>query len=123
MTSSSSLTHHTPSKIPYTEATRQRVSEIKARLEKCEHLWLPLQETLDLLEALTQFELGRFLLHNQGLNGYWTSVIIRERFSKLQKQLCSFIKPHACLASIPCGLMDDLLLLDYSDLKDIQLTG
>src|SRR5260364_147160 len=75
MTSSSSLTHHTPSKIPYTEATRQRVSEIKARLEKCEHLWLPLQETLDLLEALTQFELGRFLL------------------------------------------------LDYSDLKDIQLTG
>lgn len=45
-------------------------------------LTLPLEQALEMLEQLGQFELGRFLLSNKGLNGYWTSYIILQGLKK-----------------------------------------
>ncbi len=143
----SAISHHTSSKITYGEPTKQLVELIKQRLLHTKNLFLSLSETLSLLESLSQFELGRFLLHNKGLNGYWTSyifrnkpsknihplenwllnksllVLARERFFIFQQEIKKRLKSHICLASIPCGLMDDLLLQDYFDYEKISLVG
>jgi len=108
-----------------------------------------LDEKIKLLTELSEFELGRFLLTQRGLNGYWTAYVIlhgpslvglspleswilhrapgikgtRERFFIFQQQVQKRLLNNMALASIPCGLMDDLLTLDYSELSDITLTG
>ena len=119
------------------------------RLESQGNLALPLEEEKEFLQQLSEFELGRFLLTNKGLNGYWTAYIIihgpqktdlhplenwflhsapavratQERYQifkiHLQKHVCNGVK----MASVPCGLMDDLLTLDYSDIRNVELTG
>ena len=111
-----------------------------------------------LREALTKFELGRFLLENLGLNGYWTSYVLlhpdtgrvsrtssdgaaltdleawildrcpiflatQERFRIFKRMTQALIRPAMELASIPSGLMDDLLSLDYSQAPDVRLTA
>lgn len=141
------ISHHTLSKIAFGDSTKQLVHHTKQRLMHTTNLFLPLSETLSLLEELSEFELGRFLLHNKGLNGYWTSyifrnkplqsthpledwllnksllVLARERFFTFQREIKNRLKSNACFASIPCGLMDDLLLLDYSRYENISLVG
>lgn len=126
--------------------------EIKERLLKQGDLpHLPLKEALSLLDQLTKFELGRSLIKNRGLNGYWIRYIFlypqrpmpsnftplqkwlltrcpvvlatQERFTIFQKTLQAQLKPHMALASIPCGLMDVLLGLDYKNAPGITLTG
>jgi ubiquinone/menaquinone biosynthesis C-methylase UbiE len=108
-----------------------------------------LSEKIELLTALSEFELGLFLLAHGGLNGYWTAYVIlhgiklmglspleswilheapgikatRERFFIFQEQVQKRLSSNMALASIPCGLMDDLLTLDYSDLENVALTG
>lgn len=93
--------------------------------------------------------MGRFLLSNKGLNGFWTSYIIlrgpkknnlepleewllhkapsvvatQERFKIFQTLLQNNVKDNMTIASVPCGLMDDLLTLDYSNVKNIKLVG
>lgn len=51
----------------------------------------------------------------------------QERFSIFQREIQQAIREKSCqqmtLASIPCGLMSDLLMLDYSQLSDYQLFG
>lgn len=47
------------------------------KLTEKSDLTLPLDQELEILEQLSQFELGRFLLSNKGLDGYWTSYLIR----------------------------------------------
>ena len=115
------------------------ISVYREALEKKENLSLPFEEESLLLDQLSHFELGRFLLMHKGLNGYWTAYIIRqglqqknlhplemwilhhapavkatqERFKIFQKVLQDNLKDHVTIASIPCGLMDDLLLLDF----------
>lgn len=116
---------------------------------KKENLSMPLHEEMDLLEQLSDFELGRFLLSNKGLNGYWTAYIIlhgpkqqnlhpleawilhhspsvkatQERFRIFQKVLQKNLRDNITIASVPCGLMDDLLTLDYSNTHNIRLVG
>lgn len=106
-------------------------------------------EKIDLLKALSEFELGRFLLAQRGLNGYWTAYVIlhgvnqanlspleswllneapgiiatRERFYIFQEQVQQRLTDGMKLASIPCGLMDDLLTLNYTGLSNVSLTG
>ncbi len=108
-----------------------------------------LEEKITLLHQLSDFELGRFLLSNKGLNGYWTSYVIlkaikknnlselehwlvheapgfkatRERFHIFQQQAKNYLSDNINIASIPCGLMDDLMTLDYNNYKNIRLTG
>lgn len=141
------ISHQTTSYIPYDDNTRQLVASTKSRLEKSDNLFLPLKETLELLHELASFSLGRFLLHNRGLNGYWTSyifrnnpepdtleleswllnqsfyVMARERFYMFQEEITKKLHSNMTLASIPSGLMDDFLFLDFSRYSNIQLVG
>lgn len=145
------ISHQTTSRFILPKKTKILVADIKNRLSATDTLILPLEDTLVLLDQLTQFELGLFLLHNRGLNGYWTSRIFqhkknnieaplhpledwllnesllskaRERFERFKKILASLVsKTRTQYASIPCGLMDDLLSLDYKDCVDFRLVG
>ena len=59
------------------EGTGLDLEAIRARLiANQDQLKLPLGETLNLLDQLAAFELGRFLLGHRGLNGYWTAYLI-----------------------------------------------
>jgi SAM-dependent methyltransferase len=106
---------------------------------------------LQILRELASFELGRFLLVNRGLDAYWTHQLVthrpgaasanlsalerrlfeslptalatRERFHNFQRQLQDRLTPGILIASVPCGLMGELLLLDYADIKDFELVG
>ncbi|MEM7222223.1 MAG: class I SAM-dependent methyltransferase [Pseudomonadota bacterium] len=115
-------------------------------------------ERLELIEQLAGFPLGRFLLENRGLNGYWTDRVIehpdRGRASgrapdgrpltPLERQLLdrfpivlatqerarffataiqARIAEGAVFASIPCGLMRDLLARDYGNAPGVRLVG
>jgi len=108
--------------------------------------------------ALAEFELGRFLLQNLGLNGHWTSFILmhpergrltntssngkprteleawlldrcpillatQERFRIFRELTQPLLRPGMHLASLPAGLMDDLLTLDYSRTPGVTLSA
>jgi SAM-dependent methyltransferase len=116
------------------------------------------EKQLDLLEQLSQFELGQFLIERAGLNGYWThytvshpstgrltglnqhhvpfhpleelllnraptSLATQERFAIFKTQISQHLHEGCSLASIPCGVMSDLLDLDFSTLTDFSLHG
>jgi len=109
-------------------------------------------------QELCEFELGRFLLNNLGLNGYWTSYILmhpdkgrltnvssdgspiggleswlldrcpiflatQERFRIFRDLTQPLVRSGMQLASLPAGLMDDLLTLDYSQSPNVVLTA
>lgn len=119
------------------------------RLENQANLVLPFDDTKALLEGFASFEFGRFFLINKGLNGYWTAYMIihgpkkenlhplehwflhrapavratQERYHIFNRQLQKYLKSNSTIASIPCGLMDDLFDLDYSDTTGIVLQG
>lgn len=123
--------------------------EIRARLQASTDLTLPKAETLAMFDELLNFVLGRFLLKHKVLNGHWTAYVIlhglkneienplekwclerapvlvatRERFHIFQRELQKRIQPGMTIASIPCGLMDDLITLDYKDLPGVKLVG
>ena len=125
------------------------LSVYQERLEAKDSLALPLEEETKLLKELYAFELGRFLLEHKGLNGYWTAYIIlhgpkkigisplerwilhrapvvkatQERFQIFKHQLQKHLKNPMTMASIPCGLMDDLLGLDFSQTAKVALVG
>lgn len=110
-------------------------------------------QQIQLLEALCAFELGRFLLANRGLNAYWTHQVVtyphgatprdsmsdlesrvfeklpavlatRERFGIFRRQLQALLQgPAPVLASIPCGLMGELLLLGHGPQSAATLVG
>lgn len=110
---------------------------------------LPYDQELKMLKDLCSFELGRFLLANRGLNGYWTAYCIlnykkirldnpleqwiltkapvivatQERFEIFKNLLQSLLRDNMHLASLPCGTMDDLLNLDYQNVAHCKLTG
>lgn len=119
------------------------------QLRQKKDLVLPLAETLKLAESLSQFPLGQYLLTHGGLNGFWTQYVIlsyknnpslhplerwileeapvfratQERFGIFRKYLQKSLKPNMVLASVPCGLMDDVLGLDYQTAPECQLYG
>ena len=47
----------------------------------------------------------------------------QERFRQFRAITQALLRPGMALASIPCGLLDDLLTLDYSGLDGITITG
>jgi hypothetical protein len=111
---------------------------------------------LEILEELSLFPLGRFLLQNKGVNGYWTHQLAvhsqqgrlmgtqdrsltsleefifhraptmkatQQRFVYFQRCLQGALRNDAVLASVPCGLMADLLFLDFSKVQNVKLVG
>src|SRR3990167_2354676 len=113
--------------------------------------YVTVEKQLSLLGQLGQFDFGRFLLQNQGLNGYWTHYALmhprkkqeksfsdlemfmlerapvvratQERFDIFLRENQKEVQNNAKLASVPCGMMGELLYLDYQDIHSIQLAG
>ena len=120
--------------------------------------YVSVEKQLDLIEQLSSFELGEFLIARGGLNGYWTHYVVshptkgrltnlntqgkpfhpfeayllnhapsclatQQRFSLFKQQIQKHIFEGCTLASIPCGLMGDLLDLDYSLVTTFTLNG
>jgi SAM-dependent methyltransferase len=154
-TGQSSLISHSISSETVEESLRKISNRIKKQGDK-PHASVDYQ--LKILEQLSQFDLGRFLLKNRGIDGYWTDYIVthpwfgrktgkneaRQEFSPLEdfilnkapsvlatqqrfqlflqeNQKC--VQNNKKLACIPCGMMGELLYLDYSNVSDLSLTG
>ena len=118
----------------------------------------PNSDQNQIIAELQNFELGRFLLSNHGLNGYWTNYILQypeqghltglssdgsklskmetwilsqcpillatqERYQQFRRITQQLLRSNMHLASVPCGLMQDLLSLDYQAFDNIQLSG
>ena len=125
------------------------LSEIESRLRSSNNLVLPLEEELKLLKSLSEFELGKFLLSNRGLNGFWTSYLIlkapketlenpledwlvnnapafkatRERAHIFAEQINRYVTHNNRVATIPCGTMEDLYSLNLEGVHDIKFVG
>lgn len=98
------------------------------------------------LELLKEFELGKFLLEKQALNGYWTDYVVnkgygnaaneledfilnraptalatQERYQIFKQEITSQIREGITIASIPCGIMRDLVGFNYGN--EYQIVG
>lgn len=122
------------------------IGQTKERILASQEWTLPQEKTLSMLDDLVQFPLGRFILENKGLDGYWTAYCLlhapnlslvshledwlinkapvlratRERFYIFQKQLKKYAEKRDKIASVPSGLMDNLLLFAH-DNKNLEL--
>jgi SAM-dependent methyltransferase len=118
-------------------------------LKEARYLTFPLEEMLALLYQLNEFDLGRSLLINRCLTGYWRAYAIlhaphmnlkhplenwlinnapiaratREIFKNFCNVVQKRLSNHMVLSAIPCGLMDTFLSLDYRNTSDIRLIG
>src|SRR3990167_8258885 len=134
------------------DKTRNRI------LEKGDQYHVTVSKQLELLDQLSQFDFGRFLLQNQGLNGYWTHYALlhpkqgritgknnqnasfselekfmldkgpvvlatQERFEIFLQENQKSVTDNANLACIPCGMMGELLYLNFDKITNIKLTG
>jgi ubiquinone/menaquinone biosynthesis C-methylase UbiE len=110
------------------------------------------EELLNILNEMTQFEFGRNLLINRGANGYMTryislyqkrkheydiknpleklilesplTIAYQQRFDVCQNLLKKLmIKDEMTVCSLPCGLMDDLLTLNLPKEKNYKFVG
>lgn len=130
----------------------EKIEDIKARLSKQFNSEPEkLNALLKILNELNEFELGRFLIKNNGaLSGYWTWYCIlgfnvsqiqsplerfllekapailatRERFTIFQNLLQKHIKTNSVVCSVPCGMMADLLSLKLpGEVHEIRFVG
>jgi hypothetical protein len=128
------------------------LNSIEARLHQMGDLpEATVERQIELLKEFASLDFGNFVLKNHGLNAYWTHQLVtynpetadnsknalevqiyeklptvlatRERFGIFRQQLQALLQSGLSLASVPCGLMGDLLLLDYSQHHDIKLIG
>lgn len=155
MTEDASLLSHSNQ----TRDLESTVARIRHRIHTLgDKPYATVQRQLDLLDALCQFDFGKFLILNRGINGYWTHYMLthpwfgkktgtnnrgepfspledfvlnraptvlatQQRFALFLQQNQRKLKNDAVLASIPCGLMGELLYLDYKNVTNVQLHG
>jgi SAM-dependent methyltransferase len=127
----------------------QELQEIKKRLESDDNNNNNNKKLL-LFNQLCEFEFGRWLLVNRGLNSYWSYYLVycneintkqlhplesimlekspgvlaaRERAALNHNIMQKMIHNGMKLASIPCGYMNDLLRLDLKDRINVRLVG
>ncbi|OJX12273.1 MAG: hypothetical protein BGO77_03740 [Caedibacter sp. 37-49] len=119
------------------------------KLKEARYLTLPLEEMLELLYQLNEFELGRSLLINRRFTGYWRayailhaphmslkhplenwlinvapiSLAIREVFKNFQTEVQKRLRNAMSLSAIPCGLMNTFLSLNYKNINNVKLVG
>ena len=106
-------------------------------------------EQLGILDLVSQTPLGQFLIERGGLNGYWTQYVVdypnlakkaenpvetfllekapttlatQQRFLIFKEEIQKCVKKGVVMASIPCGLMAELLDLKY-DTNEFRLVG
>ena len=134
----------------FEECVKKREMEIHERGDLPE---ITVKAQVDLLKKAAQSALGRFMIQNRGLNGYWTDYVLlhakrakaqglkmgaledfflnqaptslatQERLEIFQKVLQTEVKEGAVMASVPCGLMSELLMLDFTGIDEITLIG
>jgi len=148
--SEASLTHTGSDKLAREEIS-QEFDRIKVRLTK-EFIndSDKLTTLLQMLEELSSFELGRFLIKNKSLSGYWTWYVIlgfknhnitsplekflleqapailatQQRFSIFQSLLMKHIQSNSVVCSLPCGMMADLLTLNLPEtISEVRFVG
>lgn len=138
------------------ESTNQKIiDKIKQQGDKP---YTTVRDQLELLTQLNEFDFGRYLLQNQGINGYWTHYMLthpwfgrktgknnrdealtilenfllnraptmlatQQRFEIFLRENQKKIKDHAKLACIPCGMMGELLYLNYQNVEGFHLIG
>lgn len=145
-----SLTHHQGDFITEENIKAQKASII-SRLGQDYHSNISIKDKLlSIVNELSQFELGRFFIKNQGaLSGYWTHYVIsgfsesnleplertiltqlpsslatRQRFNIFQDLLHKHIRSHSVVCSVPCGSMMDLISLDLPDeVVEVRFVG
>lgn len=129
----------------------ETLEQIKQRIiDQGDRPEITTDELLKIVDGVNSFPLGRFLLFHKGLNGFWTHYMVthperknqkvsqyetllleqvplclatQERYRIFKKLLQPMIKEGVKMASIPCGLMGELLTLDYSHVQDFFLYG
>ncbi|VVC75769.1 hypothetical protein AQUSIP_10630 [Aquicella siphonis] len=67
------LKSHSVSSEPLAETIERHAARIRREGDKP---YVSVARQLELLEQLSQFEFGQFLLQNQGINGYWTHYML-----------------------------------------------
>ncbi len=112
--------------------------------------YVSVQKQLEIVEQLASFELGVSLLQERLLTGQNTDYIInsknqqltglcwvedfllkkaplakatQQRFIHFQKAMQPLVREGICMASVPCGVMRDLLTLDFSSVREYSLIG
>src|SRR5580692_3847876 len=85
----------------FEKAKQNLIEKIKTRGDLP---YISIQKQLELVDQLSEFELGRFLIERGGLNGYWTHYVVtypEMKESKSFHSLESFILNSAptCLAT------------------------
>ena len=141
------------------EALKTTVEQIKQKIYLSGNkLGITVSEQIEIVEALTRFPLGAFVLQNRGTDGYWTDYMIQHQFQGrisgvdshgrpltefekvfldkfpmvlatqqravlFRRAIQPYVKENAVLASLPCGLMRDLLGLNFTDIEHIRLVG
>jgi SAM-dependent methyltransferase len=155
MTQKNLLISHNPSQEDVSFWLHQHAERIKKNGDKPD---ASVEQQLALLEQLNEFDFGRFLISNQGVNGYWTDYMLthpwrgrktgqnnrgealnqiedfilnkaplmlatQQRLEIFLKENQKSVKNNAVLACIPCGMMGELLYLDYTGIKNIRLVG
>lgn len=99
------------------------------------------------LDDVLKSGLWSYMLMHGGLNGYWTDYIVHKRYLQTQDHidvkyyelpvplatqqrnrifmglLQGMIRDGIRIASIPCGMMRDVLALDFSGRRDFALDG
>lgn len=131
----------------------RRLEDIKARLTQDGDTESgTLAEKLEILQQLTEFEYGRFLIQHGGINGRWSHYLFyefplleaagkkfhpleykmltnkgmqsnRERIPLLQSLLVPDLTDGISILSVPCGVMAEVLTMDMSLLKNFRLVG
>lgn len=116
------------------------------------------EQQLTLLNSLCEFDFGRYVLQNKGINGYWTHYMLthpwfgrksgknnrgepftmledfllnhapsllatQQRFKIFLQENQKQVSNNASLACVPCGMMGELLYLDYQNISNIDLVG
>lgn len=132
---------------------KHELFEVKERLLKIEND-AEREKQLQIYDQLCQFEFGRWLLINRGLNAYWSyylnyfeefygfdienklqglekimllqspGVVAAKEKTKITNDLLQkLLEDNMVIASIPCGLMNDLFRLDLSNFNGVKLVG
>lgn len=141
------------------KALKTTIKEIKQKIYKSGDLpGATVTKQIEIVDELSRFPLGAFVLQNRGTDGYWTDYMIQHQFKGrisgvddkgrfltefekvfldkfpmviatqeraviFQKVIQSYVQENAVLASLPCGLMRDLLGLNFTGIKNIRLVG
>jgi SAM-dependent methyltransferase len=140
------LSHHKEASL---EVASQKIR--KQIIERGDLPQVTTKRQLALLDQIAACEIGKFLIERGGLNGYWTHYIVtypnlsvkpkmnevedfllnraptclatQQRFQIFKQELQKRLFEGANLASIPSGLMTELIELDFSQIENFTLTG